>query len=232
MSLLRRGVQLFVRSQLSSVQHLEIELEGGDRQLLAGSIPGVTLFGKKAIYQGLHLSQIQVDGQNIRVNLGQVMRGKSLRLMDDVFVCADLTVEEADLNASLDSPLLDDLLCCLVHALAAYLPDGSGLEAIARSDIQSAQVRYLEDRLSLRLVFGNRGILEQVLTARACFGLESAHILALQDVQIELSSDPNQQCFTITIPEVRVPLGTDVEIEVLAIKHEALRCQGKIRVRP
>lgn len=231
-SLLRRAVKLFVRSQLSSVQHLEVELEGSDRQLMAGSLPSVVLFGQKAVYQGLHLSEIRVEGQYIEVNLGQVLRGKSLRLLHDVFVFAALTLDEADLNASLDSPLLDDLLWQLVQSLAAYLPQVPALSQVTRSDIQSAQVRFLNQDLNLRLAFSNAALSGHTLDAQAHISLEDAHCLALRNVQVDFGTASEPALASALIPEVQIPLGMDVEIQSLAIAQTALRCQGKIRVRP
>jgi hypothetical protein len=42
-----------------------------------GYIPGVFLAVGKAIYQGLHLGKAQLRGENIRLNIGQVLQGKT-----------------------------------------------------------------------------------------------------------------------------------------------------------
>jgi len=71
---------------------------GSDRQILHGTIPRVSILARHAVYQGLHLTQIQLVGEGIRTNLGQVL-GQPLRLLEPVPV-AELLLHESALNAS------------------------------------------------------------------------------------------------------------------------------------
>ncbi len=116
------AVQLWLRSQVEQIDNLQVQIEAGDRQILSGHIPHVRVAARQAVYQGLHLSQIQLLGQNIRVNLGQVIRGKPLQLLQPIPVEADLRLQEADLNASLAAPLMVSAVADLLNQLVQADP--------------------------------------------------------------------------------------------------------------
>ena len=99
------AIALWLKSQVEHVEDLHIRIEGRDRQILTGHVPGVQLSAHKAIYRGIHVSHIQLAATGIRVNLRQILRGKPLTLLDIIPVQGELTVTEADLNASQLSPL-------------------------------------------------------------------------------------------------------------------------------
>jgi len=82
------------------VSNLEVKISGNDRQILHGTIPRVSILAHHAVYQGLR--KIQLVGEGIRTNLGQVLR-VSLRLLEPVPVFGEL-LQESALNASLQSP--------------------------------------------------------------------------------------------------------------------------------
>ncbi|MCY7282618.1 MAG: DUF2993 domain-containing protein, partial [Cyanobacteria bacterium CAN_BIN43] len=104
------AVRLWLRSQVESIEELDFQIEGSDRQILAGYIPKVAIAARQAVYQGLNLSQIDLVGETIRINLKQILQGKPLKLMDVVPIRGSLFWNEADLNASLKSPLLANAL--------------------------------------------------------------------------------------------------------------------------
>jgi LmeA-like phospholipid-binding len=95
------AIQLWLKSQVEQVEHLEVGIQAGNRQILSGTIPQITLLAQKVIYQGLHLSDVNLTGQHIRVNLGQVLQGKALQLLEPIAVNGKVILLEADLNASL-----------------------------------------------------------------------------------------------------------------------------------
>ena len=100
------AVRLWLRSQLDSVEDLQFKLEGGDRQFLSGCIARVSVAARQLVYQGLQLSHIQLVGENIQVNLGQILCGKPLRLLDAFPVRGEVLIQEMDLNASVQASLL------------------------------------------------------------------------------------------------------------------------------
>jgi LmeA-like phospholipid-binding len=113
------AIALWLRSQTEKIDQLNVTIGAGDRQILAGCIPEITITAQGAVYQGLHLSEIQITGQNIRINLGQVLRGKPLQLLEPVPIESAASLSEADLNASLTAPLLHQAIQDLVQFLLA-----------------------------------------------------------------------------------------------------------------
>jgi hypothetical protein len=87
-----------------------VKIEGSDRQIFSGAIPKVTAAARGAVYRGLHLTEVAIEGAGIRVNLGQVIKGQPLRLLESFPVFGVLRLIQADLNASLKAPLLADAL--------------------------------------------------------------------------------------------------------------------------
>jgi hypothetical protein len=110
------------------VDDLQFQLQGGDRQILTGHIPGISIQASNAIYQGLHLSRIGLEGSNIRVNLGQVIKGQPLRLLEPVPVTGELLLKEGDLQASLRSTLLSNALSELLGTLLAWDQTNSNID--------------------------------------------------------------------------------------------------------
>ena len=75
--LLSTAVKLYLRSQLRGVEELQVNIIGKNKQILQGYIPQVLLNCNRAIYQGLHLREVELNGSNIAFNLPEVMK-KSL----------------------------------------------------------------------------------------------------------------------------------------------------------
>lgn len=117
---LTTALKLWLKAQVSQVEQLEVEIKASDRQLLSGCIPFVSIFGSHAVYQGLHLTRIHMVAENIRVNIGSVLKGQPLKLLETVPVVGELIQTEEDLNASLSSTLL---LSGLNDALVQLLPE-------------------------------------------------------------------------------------------------------------
>lgn len=219
----------WVRSQLDHVEDLQIAIEAGDRQILAGGIQRVSAAASKAVYQGLHFSQIQVVGQDIQTNLGQLLRGKPLRLLRAFPVTGEVTLTEADLNASLNAPLLAD---AVTHFLLSFIqPSAATPEPLS----ESAQLRDVDVQFgSNALTFTGSLVQDGVATAiaiRTRLTIKKGNLLKLEGFQHQrsvadlISTDECPTSFTI-------PLGADVYLETLSIEADHLLCRGKITVVP
>ena len=104
--ILPAAVRLWLRSQVEQVEHLSVVLEGRDRDIISGYLPGVSVSAMRTIYRGIHIGELRLSAQDIRINVGQVVRGKPLRLMQIFPVIGEVALSAADLNASLGSALL------------------------------------------------------------------------------------------------------------------------------
>ncbi|NJO19656.1 MAG: DUF2993 domain-containing protein [Spirulinaceae cyanobacterium RM2_2_10] len=123
--LLESAVQLWLRTQVERIDELQVAIAGRNRQILQGYIPEVALAARTAIYQGLHLERAALTGQNIRINLGQILRGQPLRLLEPITASGELFLTAANLQASLASPLLRQALTDLLALLRPAAEAGS-----------------------------------------------------------------------------------------------------------
>jgi LmeA-like phospholipid-binding len=130
--ILEPALQLWLRSQVESVETLQVHLDCGARQVLSGFIPQLRLEAHQTIYQGLHLSHVQLTGQNIRINIGQVIKGKALQPLDPIPVELNVQLKTADLEASLNSVLLQG---ALIEALLILV--GDQIEDALGGDLRS-----------------------------------------------------------------------------------------------
>ena len=127
-------MRLWIQSQLDHVESLEFTLQGKDRQIVSGYVPEVSLSAAKAVYAGLHLSQVMATATEIRFNLGQMLRGKPLRLLQAFPIEGQVCLYANDLLASLQSRLLaeglQDVLLRLVKAQPDMFPENSHIRAL------------------------------------------------------------------------------------------------------
>lgn len=215
---------------VSSVDELSVKIEGSDRQILKGYIPKVFLAATRAVYQDLHLTSLQFTGENIRVNLGQILKGKPLELLEPISVSGHLVETELDLQTSLSSSLLSTALTDLLGTLleAAGTPDVNATLKSYRIEWQSVRIGQAQasDQITLTGTLTDRtGHISPVIL-RTGLQLASPHQLKLFPLHLEVPIP------TGDITEFLIDLGTDVEIEQLAIAPGQLVCQGQLKVIP
>ncbi|MEH2280334.1 MAG: DUF2993 domain-containing protein [Nostoc sp.] len=217
---LTTAVKLWLRAQVSHISELEVEIKASDRQLFSGRIPSVSVFATHAVYQGLLITQIQLIAENIRVNIGSVLKGKPLRLLETVPVVGDLIVDEKDLNASLSSDLLSTALSdLLVKVLPTDYP-------------QSQPIKWQEILLGNNQIIlrGLRVTNSETTPLDICLGLQllSGHELQLVHIPIK----PDQGNILKDNHQYNLDLGSDVDIEELTLIPGKLVCRGRINVNP
>ncbi len=213
------AVGLWLRSQVQQVSDLEVKISGGDRQILSGYIPHVSISARHAVYQGLHLTQIQLVGEGIRVNLGAMLRGQPLRLLEPIPISCEVLLQELDLNASLQSPLLANALTELLSTLlpASYPVDGS---------VRWQKIRIDSGQLILYAALSSDSPKQVVI--RTGLKLASSHELKLEHPQIQ-----NQLGLPLeNLASFTLDLGSEVAIEELILTSGQLLCRGGIKVIP
>jgi hypothetical protein len=227
--LLSAAVRLWLRSQVESVEELEFQIEGDDRQILTGYIPKVSIAARQAVYQGLHLSQVTLTGETIRINLGQVLQGKPLRLLEVVPIQGSLWVQEADLNASLRAPLLANAIAdLLLNWWRSSSQSSSQLSPLLPESLtlQGCQAAIAPDRVTLNLDWQSAGApISMTLWTGLC--LVSGSRLKLE--QPEVLVDGGQR---VRLPDYEVDLGADVELQRLELGTGQIVGQGRINVLP
>ena len=220
-SVLSPACRVWLRSQVSHVDDLQVDIQGGSRQILGGTIPRVAVVAVGAIYQGLSLGSIDLVAQNIRINLPQVIKGQPLRLLEPLAVIADVKFSERDLQASLAAPLLAQAINDLLAQILATDPHQSNWHS---------DWHRLEIAPQTLILQGNLTTQGQTVPIEISMGIDiqDGHLLLLDPLQISCSIDlPGSN-----IHNHQIDLGSDVNITKLQLLAGELLCQGHIQVNP
>jgi hypothetical protein len=221
------ALRLWLRSQVDSIEDIQLHIGGRNREILSGYIPSVSLGGTHAVYQGLHIKEVRLTGENIRINIGQIIQGNPLQLLEPVACTGQISLEEADLNASLSSSLISnaftDLLLMLIEK--SGLSEPSTILEKYYVNWQSAILNANE--------FVIKGILvdidgiSQPILIRSSLALIDFRRLRLDPIHVEFMP----HLFPINITELEVDLGDDVEIDELSLDAGKFFCCGRAIVR-
>jgi LmeA-like phospholipid-binding len=217
-SLLSPACAALLRTQVSEVESLDIQIAAGDRQILSGTIPSVTILATKTVYRGVSLQKIKLLADQIEINLGQVIRGKPLRLLQPITVELAATITEADLLSSLTAPLLANAVNELIsQAIGLPMSDWS---------LVWQEVKITHEKLTLQ------GLVQkdhQSSAIHICtgIGLISGQIIQLEPLTVvcDLMDRPSAPTFSID-------LGPEVNLSELILQDRELYCAGQVQIRP
>jgi hypothetical protein len=219
-SVLSKALQLWLRSQVSQVSQLEVEIKASDRQILSGCVPNVSISASNAVYQGLHLTQIQLVAESIRINIGSLLKGQSLRLLETVPVAGQLTLLEEDLNASLNSALLSTALNDVLVKLVPEYSQNAKSISLQKITLNKGQLILANTQvISGELISHDIGLSLELI---------SSHVL--QIAQIEPKNNTLQKLQQNQ--PLNLDLGNDVDIQELTLIPGKLVCRGRINVNP
>ncbi len=227
-TVLSPALRLWLRSQVEDVEALQFNIIGGDRQILTGHIPRVAISASRAVYQGLHLRQIQLEGSDIRVNLPQVIKGKPLRLLEPVPVAGQLLLLESDLQASLQSPLLSTGLTELLTTLLKADGITNPIEATNNQQINWKKISIEAGEFTLFGELTDNADQTTPIMIHAGLQLLTPHELQLSPVQLQIHPDKP----LLNLDRFQVDLGPDVDIEELTLTPGQLVCRGGLSVIP
>jgi hypothetical protein len=226
--ILSPALRLWLRSQVQGVDSLEVDIQGQDRQILKGYVPRVSLSAEQAVYQGLRLGRALLRGENIRINIGQVMKGKPLQLLEPIQVAGEVRLSEEDLQASLTSELLQNALGELLTALIEAQGLVNGAEGFFNNSLSWRSLNLGEQSFELQGILTDSQQIPQPLSLRARLFLADSKTLRLDEVKLE--GLPHFSDFYLE--DLIVDLGEDVEIEALALTRHELSCRGRLLIRP
>lgn len=228
-TVLSPAVKLWLRSQLEQVENLQLTIEAGDRQILSGEIGRISVSAQKAVYRGLHLSQVSINGAKIRTNLGQVLRGKALRLLEAFPVEGEVQLTAADLNQSLKAPLLANA----VIDFLLLLLKSEGSEPVAETiQLQDPQAMLGDGQITFTATLvSDSGNLTPVVI-RTGLSLASGNQLRLDRPQWLPHANARQGMVLKELDGMTFNLGSDVVLQELRLTTAEIRCQGQILVRP
>ncbi|MGJ3252956.1 MAG: LmeA family phospholipid-binding protein [Elainellaceae cyanobacterium] len=237
-TILSPALSVWLRSQTDRVETLHVKLEGGDRQVLSGYIPAVSISAQRAVYQGIHLSCVELKGSEIRVNMGQIVRGKPFRLLNEIPVHGEISISLSDLNASIQTPLLaqaiEEIISKLIHINLHRLVDssfGRFMSAAQRIDLENLRVNAAPDRLTLSgwMQLSSRRL---YLTLHSRLRLLDVRTLSLEDIQMSVTPTSQSDRPFTTVDDISLDLGSEVCLHELAVHPDRLFCRGTIRVIP
>ncbi|HAE06238.1 LmeA family phospholipid-binding protein [Richelia intracellularis] len=60
------------------MSQIEVKIQTNDKQLISGYIPRYMISALNTIYQGIHLTYIELTVENIQFNSSHIFRGSSL----------------------------------------------------------------------------------------------------------------------------------------------------------
>ena len=227
------AVWLWLRSQVEQVEELQLQIKGGDRQLLTGYIPQISISAQRVVYQGLHLSRIRLVGSEIRANLGQVIKGKPLKLLEVIPVWGELWLQEAELNASLQAPLLakaiTEFIVNLLRSSEVELTESSESQAL-KLDNLSILIGTNQLTLSANLVSMSGG--KNPLAIRTGLERVSGHELQLNHPQWLPHSQAKRGLPLTDLHGFRIDLGSEVDLQEFTLEPGQIFCRGKINVIP
>ena len=219
-NVLTKAIKLWLRTQVDHIEQLQLDIQAGNRQILSGYIPSVSIVAEKAIYQGLHLSFIDLVAQNIRINIGSILKGEQLRLLEKVSVFCKLSQVEEDLSASLSSTLLST---ALNDILAKFLWS----DTLNNHSISWQKVQIKDNQLVINATIDEENNPQALLF---CLGL---NLLSTHELRIApISVTSNTKTLFESSDGEYLDLGSDVEIQDLNLLPGKIICRGMINVNP
>jgi hypothetical protein len=228
------ALRLWLLTQIESIEQLQLKIQSGDRRLLSGCIERVELAAEQVVYQGLQLSRIRLSASGIQVNLGQIIRGKPLRILAPIAVAGDLQVSESDLNHSLQAPLLKD---ALLEFLTTFLSIGvASSQTMAAREPQSLELDAPHICLNANqvLIIGTlraADTLPRALGITTNLGLANHQTLQFTELAW-LPNIPHQNRVPETWDDLSIDLGPDISFQELALGDREIRCRACLTVQP
>jgi LmeA-like phospholipid-binding len=216
-SLLAPACAAWLRTQVSEVESLDVQIAAKDRQILSGTIPAVAILATKTVYRGISLQKIKLLADQIEVNLRQVMRGKPLRVLHPIEVDLEATIDDADLLSSLTAPLLSGAVNQLIAQVLA-LPAGDWLLVW-----QSAQIETGKLTLQGQVQQDNSSLPINICAGIALLEGRIIHLAPLA-IDCELVDKP--------VESYSIDLGDEVNLRELVLAEGELHCAGQVRIRP
>jgi LmeA-like phospholipid-binding len=217
-SFLAPACAAWLRTQVSEVESLDIQISAGDRQILTGAIPAVAIMATKTVYRGISLQSIKLLADRIEINLGQVIRGKPLRLLQPIAVEATATIAEADLLSSLTAPLLANAVNELI-AQAIKLP-------MSDWSLTWQAVQIKQGQLTLH---GQVQQATNLVPIIICTGIT---LLAGRIIQLEPLAVQCELLAHQSIGSYSIDLGNEVDLRELILGIGELHCAGQLQIRP
>jgi hypothetical protein len=232
---LEPAIRLWLRSQVESVSSLAVHLEGSDRQILSGYLPLVQLNTQKVVYQGLHLSQMELRGHNLRINIGQILKGKAFRLLEPIRIDLNVTLHAEDAQACLQSALFQ---AAIIDALKLLV--GEQISEALGHEMAPEALKLINPSLllldnSLRFsteLYTHKGEKSVPVALKTALVLNNPHTLALDCPEWLPTPNAKRGLPLSDLQGYAFDLGPQTQIQFLQITPQGLSIQGQMTVLP
>lgn len=226
-SVLPPAIKLWLRSQVEQIEELDIRIQGQDQQIVKGYIPSVSLICQKAIYQGLHLGKLNLQADNIRINIGQILRGKPLQLLEPIQVTGEIRLNEEDINTSLSSSLLRSAFKDLLVFLLKHQGISEPKALLSTYQLEWQKVTIADSLFTLDGYSIDRQGKQSPLKISAGLKLEPPNTLWIFPKMIQLMPEFAH----VSFQAFQIDLGTDVILERMNLTEGLLTCCGELLIR-
>jgi hypothetical protein len=233
---LEPAIQFWLKSQVESVANLVVHLEGGDRQILSGYLPRVQLNTQKVVYRGLHLSQIEIIGHNLRINIGQMLKGKAFRLLEPIAIDLNVMLQAQDAQASLHSELFQSAIIDALQLLVGEQIAETLGQPMSSEDLklQNPTLALAQNTLRFSAVLsthqGDKSVpvaLQTALTLGCDF-----HTLSLEHPEWLPTPNAKRGLPLHDLHGYTFDLGPQTQIQTLSITPEGIFLEGQLTVLP
>ena len=228
------AVKLWLQTQLDEIGELTFEIQATDRQVLSGHIPGIALWARQAVYRGILRTDVNGTARDIKINIGQVLRGKPLRLKQSFPIEGQVAWNADDLKASSTASILADGLIDVWQALLAN--DSVAAEmAVHYGNAVGRDLPLAQCRGAIQLV-GSELLLSLVrdghsdICLRGWLAIEQGHSLRLSTPRWQLPS--GSYVDSAALRDFAWDLGDQTDLRSLTVQDEQLTCQCRIMVQP
>ena len=229
------ALQLWIRSQVEAVETLHLQIDSGDRQILSGYIPRVNLQAESVIYQGLHLSHLKILGENIRINIGQILKGRPLQLLEPIPLWMDVTLLAEQVQASLASGLLKQ---AIVEVLLQLV--GEQIAAAFGAEVQAHHLTLNDSDLKLGdgLIRLNTKLIQDTtersipVTLQTGLALQQPNVLVLENPEWFPTPKAKRGLLLEELQGHTFNLGPLVQFETFKIVEDRIVLQGHLTIMP
>jgi len=221
--ILSPALRFWLNSQVEEVETLKLNIEGKDGEILKGYVSNVQLFSKAAVYKGLHLDQIEIIATGIRINIGQILRGKPFRLLEPIQVSGQIQIRERDLQKSLSS----EVFLGALNELLLLLLENSGIltfaNLLSEGDVYWQNITLEMEQFKLEGIWKTKDEQEYEFILLSGIRLSAPSILELFAIDIQGLPSPYQ----LSLSQLPIDLGENIEFSRFLLSQGQLRAEGK-----
>ncbi|RMF20918.1 MAG: DUF2993 domain-containing protein, partial [Cyanobacteria bacterium J083] len=174
-------------------------------------------------YRGLHLQNIEIMGENIKIN----WQGTSLILLEPIKIKAQVIFTNKNLQDSLSSELLSQALTDLLSMLVS-VSQVTSQEILTSYQIDWREIELKKEQLIFLGIITNEQARRETINLAVGCQLEDRQTINLSPVKI-VSNLPG---LDLQIKQYFLNLGKEVELEKIAIVGKQLVCQGSLTINP